>query len=61
MLRLFAPPTPTQRFVDRLLGVSRRRRMMAYASIAGGLAALRPMVRRVGLVALLLAALFFVR
>jgi hypothetical protein len=57
VLRLFAPPTPTQRFVDRLLGVSRRRRLMAYASITGGLAALAPMLRRLALVALLLAAL----
>jgi len=59
VLRLLAPPTPTQRFVDRLLGVSRRRRVMAYASIAGGVAALAPMVRRLALVALLLALLLF--
>jgi hypothetical protein len=57
VLRLFVPPTRTQRLVDLLVGVSRRRRLMAYASIAGGLAMLRPMLRRIALVALLIAAL----
>ena len=61
MLRLFAPPTRNQRLVDSLLGVSRRRRLMAYASIAGGLAVLRPMLRRLALVALLLAAFLVLR
>jgi hypothetical protein len=57
VLRLFVPPTRTQRLVDSLVGVSRRRRLMAYASIAGGLAMLRPMLRRIALAALLIAAL----
>ena len=57
MLRLFAPPTRTQRLLDTLLGVSRRRRLVAYASIAGGLAALGPMLLRAALVALVVAAL----
>ena len=56
MLRLFASPTPSQRLVDTLSGVSRRRRLVAYASIATGLAVLRPMLRRLALVALVLAA-----
>jgi hypothetical protein len=57
VLRLFAPPTRTQRLVDTLVGVGRRRRLMAYASIAGGLAVLRPMLRRIALVTLLIVAL----
>jgi hypothetical protein len=63
VLRLFFPPTPTQRRVDTLLGVSRRRRLMAYASIAGGLAVLGPMLRRIALVMLgtLLVAALVVR
>ena len=56
MLRLLAPPTPSQRLVDTLTGVSRRRRLVAYASIATGLAVLRPLLRRLALVALLLVA-----
>lgn len=56
MLRLFEQPTPSQRLVDTLVGVSRRRRLLAYASIATGLAMLRPMLRRLALVALVLAA-----
>jgi hypothetical protein len=56
VLRLFASPTRTQRLADTLLGVGRRRRVMAYASIAGGLAMLRPMLRRLALVTLLVAA-----
>ena len=57
MLRLFASPTPSQRLVDTLVGVSRRRRLVAYASIATGLAVLRPMLRRLALVALVLVAI----
>ena len=57
MLRLFASPTRTQRLVDTLLGVGRRRRLVAYASIAAGLAALGPLLLRIALVALPLAAL----
>jgi hypothetical protein len=43
--------------VDRALGVSRRRRQLAYVAIGGGLAVLRPILRRTaavtGFVALL--------
>jgi hypothetical protein len=58
VLRLFASPTRTQRLVDTVAGVSRRRRLLAYASIAGGLAMLRPLLRRLALVALLGTALY---
>ncbi|MGH9139139.1 MAG: hypothetical protein ACRD0G_19185 [Acidimicrobiales bacterium] len=34
--------------VDRALGVSRRKRHVAYAAIGTGLVMLRPMLRRVG-------------
>ena len=53
VLRLLLSPTREQRLFDALLGLSRRRRRLAYAAIAGGLMALRPMLRR--LAALLLA------
>lgn len=43
---LLARPTTTQRLFDRALGVSRRRRQLAYAAIGGGLAMLRPLLRR---------------
>ncbi len=56
---LLARPTTSQRLVDRLLGVSRRRRQLAYATIGGGLAMLRPLLRR-GAVAGLVAAAFVV-
>jgi len=57
-------PTPAQRLVDRALGVSRRRRQLAYLAIGGGVAMLRPLLRRAaaatGLtVALLVAAAVF--
>ena len=58
MLRLaplFAPPTRTERVVDALLGVSRRRRRAAFVAIAGGLAVLRPLLRRAALLAAVLA------
>lgn len=38
--------TPWQRAADRLLGVSRRRRQLAYVAIGSGLAMLRPVFRR---------------
>jgi hypothetical protein len=56
MLRILVRPTPTSRLVDRLAGVSRRRRLVAYASIASGLVLLRPMLRRAALLALGVAA-----
>lgn len=34
------------RLVDRALGVSRRRRQVAYLAIGGGLSLLRPVLRR---------------
>jgi hypothetical protein len=52
VLRALVSPTPTSRLVDRFAGVSRRRRLVAYASIGSGLVLLRPMLRRVALVAL---------
>ena len=39
MLRLFAPPTRSEKLVDLLVGVSRRRRRAAYLAIGGGLVA----------------------
>jgi hypothetical protein len=49
----------SERAVDRLLGVSRRRRQAAYLAIGTGLAVLRPMLRRATalLVVVLAAAL----
>jgi hypothetical protein len=55
VLRLFAPPTRSEKVVDLLLGVSRRRRRAAYLAIGGGLVALRPLLRRVALTALVVA------
>ena len=52
VLRILVSPTPASRLVDRLTGVSRRRRLVAYASIGSGLVLLRPMLRRVALGAL---------
>ena len=46
VLRRPAPRTRTQRLLDRLLGVSRRKRQLAYVAIGGGLAVLRPLLRR---------------
>ena len=57
MLRLFAPPTRSEKLVDLLVGVSRRRRRMAYVAIGGGLAALRPALKRVALLGLVAAVL----
>jgi hypothetical protein len=57
VLRFFAPPTRAQRLVGSLSGVSRRRRLAAYASIAGGLVILRPMLVRIALVGLAVAVL----
>ena len=57
MLRLLAPPTRSQRLVDAVLGVSRRRRQLAYATIGGGLAMLRPLLRRGALLGLAAAAI----
>lgn len=37
---------PLERAVDRMLGVSRRRRQFAYAAIGTGFALLRPTLRR---------------
>jgi hypothetical protein len=57
VLRLFPSPSPTRRIVDRLAGVSRRRRLVAYASIAGGITLLRPLLVRLALVILVTVAL----
>jgi hypothetical protein len=54
VLRFLAPPTRSQRRVDVLLGVSRRRRLAAYTSIAAGFVILRPLVVRVGLLGITL-------
>jgi hypothetical protein len=43
--------------VDRALGVSRRRRRMAYLAIGGGLALLRPVLRRAAVTAAFLGML----
>jgi hypothetical protein len=41
-------PTRSQRAIDALLGVRRRRRQLAYLAIIGGLRTLRPMLWRLG-------------
>ncbi len=46
VLRRPAPRSRTQRLFDRALGVSRRKRQLAYVAIGGGLAVLRPLLRR---------------
>jgi hypothetical protein len=46
--------------VDRALGVSRRKRQVAYAAIGTGLLMLRPMIRRVGVAAVLFVMLLVV-
>ena len=60
MLRLFAPPTRSEKVLDTLLGVSRRRRRAAYLAIGGGLVALRPLLRRAALMALVGLALLLI-
>jgi hypothetical protein len=40
------PPTRNERLVDLLLGVSRRRRQMAYLAIASGFRMLQPALKR---------------
>ena len=50
LIRYGARPVPRHRpVVDRLLGVSRRRRQAGYMAIASGLGLLKPMLRRAGL------------
>ena len=53
---LLARPTTAQRAVDRVLGLSRRRRQLAYAAIGGGVAMLRPVLRRGAVVVLAVGA-----
>ena len=53
MLRLFAPPTRSEKLVDLFLGVSRRRRRAAYMAIGGGLVALRPALKRIAVLAVI--------
>ena len=48
-IRLGARPVTRRRpLVDRLLGVSRRRRQAGYMALASGVSLLRPMLRRIG-------------
>ena len=61
MLRFFAPPTRAQRVADSLLGVSRRRRRAAYASIVAGVVMLRPMVTRGALLLVFVAIVLVAR
>jgi hypothetical protein len=61
MLWLSRPPTRTERVVDAVLGVSRRRRRAAYYAIAGGVAVLRPLLRRVAVAAIVLALYLLAR
>ena len=60
MLRLFAPPTRSEKLLDSVLGVSRRRRRAAYLAIGGGLVALRPLLRRTALVLVVALALLLI-
>ena len=57
VLRRPAPRSRTQRLFDRVVGVSRRRRQLAYVAIAGGLAVLRPALRRAAAVTAFVAML----
>jgi hypothetical protein len=61
MLWLSRPTTRTERVVDTLLGVSRRRRRAAYYAIAGGFAVLRPVLRRAAVVIAVLGLYLLVR
>lgn len=47
LLRRQPRPSTSALLLDRVLGVSRRRRQLAYLAIAGGFAMLRPLLRRV--------------
>ena len=60
MLRLFAPPTRSEKLLDLLLGVTRRRRKLAYAAIGGGFVALRPLLKRAAVVGVVLVLLFLI-
>jgi hypothetical protein len=60
VLRLFAPPTRSEKLVDLLLGVSRRRRKLAYAAIGGGFVALRPLLKRAAVVGLAAVVLILI-
>ena len=57
MLRLFAPPTRSEKLVDLLLGVSRRRRKAAFLAIGGALVALRPLLKRTAVLVAVIAVL----
>lgn len=46
MLLVSPNPTRSQRALDALLGVRRRRRQLAYLAIIGGVRTLRPMLWR---------------
>ncbi len=46
MLLVSRAPTRSQRAIDALLGVRRRRRQLAYLAILGGVRTLRPMLWR---------------
>ena len=60
MLRLFAPPTRSEKLVDLLLGVSRRRRKAAYMAIGGAIVALRPLLKRTMVVTAVVALLIVI-
>ena len=60
MLRLFAPPTRSEKLVDLLLGVSRRRRKAAFMAIGGGLVALRPLLKRTAVLVAVVALLIVI-
>lgn len=60
MLRLLAPPTRSQRLLDAVLGVSRRRRHAAYLAIGGGFAVLRPVLRRAAVLAVALVVIVLI-
>ena len=50
MLLVSPNPTRSQRAIDALLGVRRRRRQLAYLAIIGGVRTLRPMLWRLAIV-----------
>lgn len=51
MFLLSPPPSRSQRVLDVVLGVRRRRRQVAYLAIVGGVRALRPMLLRLAVLA----------
>lgn len=61
MLLLSPNPTRSQRAIDALLGVRRRRRQLAYLAIIGGVRTLRPMLWRLAAAGVVVIVILQVR